>query len=63
MTLHVIHYYYDIIDPGNPVRKYYEDSIVVPVNTRGYNELEVKMVKNEYVINSGLLQYSESDPK
>ena len=61
ITVHFLNYYYDITDPSNPVKKFYDDTMKIPIFIDSFNTLEIDVNKNEYKVNSGIFQYDESE--
>mmetsp|Transcript_11118 Transcript_11118/g.9844 ORF Transcript_11118/g.9844 Transcript_11118/m.9844 type:complete len:212 (+) Transcript_11118:675-1310(+) len=59
LNFHIISKYYDVTDPGNPVKRYYYDSIEIPASPYTYGYVNIRIVKNEYRISSGWNWFSE----
>ena len=63
VTLHLRNYYYDITNPSDPVKNFYDESISIKIHTRIRSKMNVKVTKNDYQISSGIFQYSEPESK
>jgi len=54
---------YDISDPENPVKYFYDDSILIPMSRKGYSLSYINVFKNDYKVNQWYSFFSEAETK